>query len=172
MFAKLLDIEKQLPELLEERAAWQSMDVNYVPPRVERLWRQVDDIRICLHRIHPCEKALIHPHPWPSAVRVIQGSYEMVVGTGNMEQLANTQGNFSVAKFILAPGSAYEMVEENSWHNVKPLNESSYSLMIMGPKYREADRIDHTRYGQGKSFKTLEQSAIDELLDFFGKHYC
>src|SRR5262245_5320802 len=75
--------EQKLPDLLADPAGWETVDVDYEPPRVERLWRQLEpDVRAFLHRIHPCERALFHPHPWPSAVKIVSGTYEMLVGYG------------------------------------------------------------------------------------------
>ena len=52
---------------------WKTLDVDYHPPRVERVWMSFDDKRISLHVIHPCETndALVHPHPWESAMYVL-----------------------------------------------------------------------------------------------------
>src|SRR3989344_1341484 len=124
----LLDrIERELPDLLA-LDGWQSLDVDYHPPRVERVWRQHDDNRIFLHRVHSCEikQALFHPHPWPSIVKVF-GTYVMNIGYGEGEKeppVAST--------VILAPGSVYEMSDINGWHSVAPSDAISYSLMITG----------------------------------------
>ena len=84
MLATLHEAEDALPDLLREGVdAWRSLDIDYEPPHVERLWRPWGPVvstgamtipsrfRLSLHRIHPCETALFHPHPWPSAVRII-----------------------------------------------------------------------------------------------------
>lgn len=171
MLDTLLRIEKVLPKLIENREAWHSLDVDYEPPRVERVWRDTEDdmgdpVRICLHRIHPCETALIHPHPWPSAMRVVQGSYEMLIGDGGVDSLAGIQGYHKCATLILAPGSAYEMVDPHAWHSVRPLGEVAYSLMVMGPKY-EQQIFDHKPFGQGRELKPLSDEAVDEILEFW-----
>ena len=74
----LREIEAKLPELLNPLSDehWQSLDVDYHPPRVERVFLPYGDLRICLHRIHPANSAeiLFHPHPWPSAMKVLQGT--------------------------------------------------------------------------------------------------
>src|SRR5581483_10131554 len=71
-------IERQLPKLFKGNH-WHSLYVDYEPPTVERLWTDVGNCRLYLHRIHPCEKALYHAHPWPSAIKVLSGVYEMAV---------------------------------------------------------------------------------------------
>lgn len=105
---------------------WSTLDVDYEPPRVERLWRQVDDtVRVYLHRIHPCKKALFHPHPWPSAVHVLSGSYEMAIGYG-----AGEAEPAKGATAIFEAGSRYEMIDPDCWHSVRPLGGPSLSVMI------------------------------------------
>src|SRR5205823_428108 len=92
----MLDIlhaaEKELPRLLASDDGWQSLRVDYHPPFVDRVFRDWSPpgaaegarYRISLHRIHPCApaEALFHPHPWPSAMRIHSGTYEMGVGHG------------------------------------------------------------------------------------------
>ncbi len=84
MLDVLFHVEKALPQLLQDESAWNSVLVDYHPPTVERLWTAWQGYRVYLHRIHPCEheQALFHPHPWPSAMRVLDGEYEMAVGFG------------------------------------------------------------------------------------------
>jgi len=84
MIEDLKHIEQTvLMDLLRNPSIWNTLDVNYHHPRVERLWTQIVDARLMLHVIHPCkpEEALYHPHPWPSAMHVLSGKYEMGLGT-------------------------------------------------------------------------------------------
>lgn len=71
MFDVLEEVERAIPRLLWQEG-WNSLDVDYHDPRVERVWRQWLDYRVSLHVIHPCQPSasLFHPHPWPSAMRV------------------------------------------------------------------------------------------------------
>lgn len=174
MLEQLLKVEALLPKLIEDRQAWQSLDVDYEPPRVERVWRDYDlegtPVRICLHRIHPCERALMHPHPWPSAMRVVDGSYEMIVGEGGVDGLSGTQGYHKIATVILTKGAAYEMVDTAAWHNVRPVGDVAYSLMIMGPKYNRSP-FDHSKFGQGQELQPLPAVTVDELLGYFWSRY-
>ena len=43
---------------------WNTLDVDYFPPRVERVWTQVDENhRLFIHVIHPTtEPCLFHKH--------------------------------------------------------------------------------------------------------------
>jgi hypothetical protein len=78
MLDVLAQLEQALPAMLRDESIWHSLYVDYHPPTVERLWAPWRDYRAFLHRIHPCarEQALFHPHPWPSAMRVLEGEYE------------------------------------------------------------------------------------------------
>lgn len=54
MLKALAEVEAVLPSLLSDEAGWKDVDVDYHPPRVERLWKDWQDYRIYLHRLHPC----------------------------------------------------------------------------------------------------------------------
>lgn len=155
MLNKILNIEKQLPQLLENKDNWQSVYVDYHKPFVKRLWKQEGDLRIYLHQIFPCEKeeSLLHPHPWPSAMKVISGFYEMGVG------YSDTNKEPIIASTLILPeNSYYEMVDINSWHYVRPLENPSFSLMITGvPWKRESP----------KSSYPLRELQEDEKLIIF-----
>ena len=125
MIEDLKNIEKTvLMDLLKNPSIWNTLDVNYHHPRVERLWTQVGTSRLMLHVIHTCEtdEALYHPHPWPSAMHVLSGSYEMGLGvrTDNIfyeENLKNAynQGGFDsngIARSMHKEIKAYNSAEE------------------------------------------------------------
>jgi hypothetical protein len=150
MLDMLIRAEHALEEgLLDDSSfdSWRTLDVNYEPPRVERLWREFEDGRLYLHRIHPCEKALYHPHPWPSAIKILSGSYmmalgygKMQMGYGRMQDVLRDGDSFQVpppcaATLVLTKGSTYEMIRPNGWHSVRPLGGTSYSIMVTGPKW-------------------------------------
>lgn len=79
--------------------------------------------RVYLHRIHPCGEAepLMHPHPWPSAVKILEGEQEIIDRSGDT--------------MILTPGCYYEMTNRDAQHSVNPLGSPSLSLMISGAPY-------------------------------------
>jgi hypothetical protein len=87
MLEILASVESELPRLLLDESAWSGLLIDYHPPTVERLWMGWQGHRVSLHRIHPCGpgQALFHPHPWPSAMRILSGEYEMAVGYGRGE---------------------------------------------------------------------------------------
>lgn len=162
VFMELLSgLESNLPALLDQPERWSSLDVNYEPPRVERLWMDLDGHRVYLHRIHPCEKALYHPHPWPSAIKIVSGSYEMGVGYGVGDAVPP-----EAARVRLAAGSSYVMVEPDGWHYVRPLGpDPSLSLMVTGERWQ--------RWSPKPNFKLHELSPEDRLglLASFKSHY-
>ena len=129
MLETLRDVEKALPDLLRDANAWKSVYVDYHPPIVERLWLNWGEFRIYLHRIHPCAQgeALFHPHPWPSAMRILSGEYEMAVGYGKGEVAP------PIAALMLAAGDfRYEMTDPDAWHYVRSIGEPTLSLMVTG----------------------------------------
>ena len=164
MLDVLHQVESQLQRLLKssEEKHWNSLFVDYHPPFVERLWTQSSDCRIYLHRIHPCEpgEALFHTHPWPSAMRVLEGSYELAVGYGAGEKEPPV-----AARMILGPGSEYEMTDPNGWHFVRPIEKPTMSLMVAGrPWDRSSPKSD-------KPLKSLPLERQQEIFQFFRKHY-
>lgn len=154
-------VESQLPQMLDDRSGWNSLFVDYHPPAVERLWRQWLDFRIYLHRIHPCNpgEALFHPHPWPSAMRVLNGTYEMAVGWGK-----GKKEPLIAARMILVPGCEYEMTDPDGWHSVRPLKEPSFSLMVTGHPW------DSTSSEKKKPLGKLSLKK-EELFKFFREYY-
>lgn len=165
MLEVLERVEKTLPGLLDDRKLddWNSVLIDYHPPVVKRLWRNFEDeYRIYLHEILPCQpgEALLHPHPWPSAMRVVSGTYEMGIGygSGSVEPPV-------AATVILSAKSTYEMVDKDAWHYVRPLRHPALSLMVTGkPWHRESP-------GTGKQFKTLTSQEKERILGGFVHHY-
>src|SRR2546425_6708638 len=125
----LAAVERDLPRLLLDEAAWKGLFIDYHPPTVERLWTPWRDYRVSLHRIYPCApgQALFHPHPWPSAMRILSGKYEMAVGYGKGGTVP------PIAALMLATGDfRYEMTDPDAWHYVRPIGEPTLSLMVTG----------------------------------------
>jgi hypothetical protein len=165
MLTTLAAVELELPTLLKEIDGWQSLDIDYHPPFVERVWRQWGEFRIALHRIHPCSsaEALFHPHPWPSAMRILSGTYEMAVGYG-----AGDTPPPIAARFVASGADMdvrYEMTDPDAWHYVRPIGEPTYSVMLTGrPWARIAPQSEHP-------LKPLAPSRVHELLEWFAARY-
>lgn len=162
MLDALAQLELTLPAMLLNDSMWQSVDVDYHPPRVERLWAHWQSYRVYLHRIHPCEReqALFHPHPWPSAMRVLDGEYEMAIGFGpGMEEPP-------VAALMISRGDfRYEMTHPDSWHYVRPIGVPTLSVMLTGkPWVRESHK-------SSKPLRPLSPEQIAELLRLFRARY-
>lgn len=161
MLEKLHQIERQLPDLLVQDG-WQSLYVDYHPPIVERVWRQEGDYRINLHCIHPCEpeEALMHPHPWPSAIKILSGKYRQGIGYSSGRETPPI-----AATTIMTYGSSYEMVNKDGWHYVAPIDDVVMSLMVTGkPWDRWAPRSE-------KQLNPLSEKMVKEILEFFGDRY-
>jgi hypothetical protein len=148
--------------MLEDESPWQSLYVDYHPPTVERLWTTWHLYRVYLHRIHPCEReqALFHPHPWPSAMRVLEGEYEMAVGFGpGMEEPP-------VAALMVSRGDfRYEMTHPDSWHYVRPLGQPTFSLMVTGSPWTR------TSHKSEKPLHPLSAEQREEIFRFFRERY-
>src|SRR3989338_2335811 len=158
MLELLDELKVELPALLVDAGSWQSLRIDYHPPLVNRLWREWRDYRVYLHIIYPCsrEEALFHPHPWPSAMEIVSGKYEMTVGYGEENNPP------PVASIIeLLEGAKYEMTNINSWHLVRPLDGPSASIMIAGkPWNRQAPKSD-------RALEPLHPQIAKDLLDYF-----
>jgi hypothetical protein len=162
MLDVLLAAEKELPALLEDAAAWRGLYIDYHPPTVERLWRNWNRYRLSLHRIYPCAagEALFHPHPWPSAMRVLEGRYEMAVGYG-----PGLEAPPIAARLMLGADSLYEMTHPDAWHYVRPLEAPSLSLMVTGPPW------ERPAPGSGKELRSLDAEEAAALLACFRQRY-
>ena len=116
MLDVLLQVEKALPRLLNDESALAEL-VRRLPSTdcraiVDgRAWV----IRIYLHRIYPCvaSRPSETPTRGSSAMRVLDGEYEMAVGFGAGNERP------PVAALMIARGDfRYEMTHSDSWHYV------------------------------------------------------
>ena len=148
MLEILKRIENALLPMLENADAWTSVYVNYHRPFIERLWlpMKVDEthVRVNLHCVHPCTEAdaLFHPHPWPTAMRVIRGQYEMGMGVQLPLPEAPTDGENTPppvsTRIVGQRGMAYEMTDPNIWHYIRPSGTGNVlTLMVSGEPWPE-----------------------------------
>jgi len=162
MLNVLYKAEQDLPKLLSTKSIWNSLLIDYNKPYVERLWCTWGEYRINLHRIGHCTtaEALFHPHPWPSAMRLVSGQYKMGVGYSASESTPRC-----AATVVLNPGSVYEMTELHGWHYVQPVTDNTLSVMITGrPWVRKGPQSN-------KRLKPLKSLIKQEILDEFSYHY-
>src|SRR6185503_7498206 len=96
------------------------------------------------------------PHPWPSAIRVLSGKYEMGIGFG-----AGDEAPPVAARVILSAGNEYEMTHPDGWHYVRPINEPSMSLMVTGrPWERPSPKSE-------RPLSPLHPEKVTEIRSFF-----
>jgi hypothetical protein len=159
--AVLKQVETLLPDLLL-RTDWKTVDVDYHPPRVERVWLQYGSLRINLHRIHASmpSKTLFHKHPWPSSMRILHGIYEMGLGFGAEEAVPPL-----AATIMLNEGTAYEMINPNGWHYVNPVSDVTYSLMVSGCPWPGRENKSSLILNE------LSKETKEEILSFFKNKY-
>jgi hypothetical protein len=125
---------QELTDLWADESAWRSLSITYEQPHVERLYADLPSVvgrptlRVLLHRIHPCEptKALWHSHPWPSAVKLLDGEYEHACG------FEHRTGHRTVVRSLLQAGASYEITDPLAWHYVRPIDEPVHTIMITG----------------------------------------
>lgn len=128
----LKSLEPTIKDLLTKPEIWQSLDISYYPPRVERLFTIYNGYRIFI-----TDKPCLF-HRWPAAFKQISGCYEMGITYSEKEVNSDEAYNLpTLAKFIVNEGSYYEMTQTNCLHYVKPLNEPSCSIMITYDLYEE-----------------------------------
>lgn len=149
--------------LLSDPSKWKSIDVDYHPPHVERLYTNIGSIRVCLHKIHPCDpdEALLHPHPWPASFKVYKGMYLTEIGSSSTSEPPKES-----VKVNLSAGSMISMTNPNDWHYVAPIDEPVYTMMINGAPYEK------THPGVKKASKKLfplKEFAKEDLLREFKK---
>jgi hypothetical protein len=164
MLDELAYFKSRLPVLLtDSRTEWNTLEVLYEEPRVERVWTQVGETRLYLHRIHPCEgRPLFHPHPWPSAILLLSGRQEMVVGYGD----PNGEPPPIATRLLLERGSAYEMLDPFGWHSVSPLDGPSESLMITGKPWGTGAPKDTQRAQNRPLSAEVKRSILDSFLGY------
>jgi len=108
---------------------WNTLKVVYEKPLVHRLWRPFREGRIMLHKIFPGEgTSLYHPHPWPSKMKILRGSYKMNFG---YEERIHT-------RLKLSAGSTYEMTDPYLYHDVTVERDPVYSIMVTGLPYPDS----------------------------------
>lgn len=160
MLAELRRLLKDLPRLIGDyQTPWQTLDVLYEEPRVERVWVQIGDNRLYLHRIHPTNKPFFHPHPWPSAIYLRTGRQIMNVGYGAPDSPPPPVA----ASIHLAEGSYYEMTHPYGWHSVEPVGGPSLSVMVTGVPWTTST----SKPAQRAANRPLSEDVKFEILNSF-----
>lgn len=178
MTAVMTAAEKFLPELLQDKSAWQSLMIDYQPPHLMRLFRQIGDVRVNLHYFLPTaalpetrmtdayDENLYHPHAWASGMRILEGEYEQWMG------FAERRGTDAVPPKTLhllhTAGDSYAMNHPWIWHQVIPAENKSVSTLMV--TYIPKD-WDQDVPKSSKQLRCLNQQEIDFMFDHFPKFY-
>lgn len=165
----LRDLENALELLqynLEVSTLWDSLIVNKRKPYTYRVFTVDGPLRVCLHKFDPCDthEAFSHPHPWPAAFIILQGSYRMKLGyTHNRKHMYP----YDVCNTILTKYSRYEILDPMTWHSVIPL-ETTYTVMVNGPAW-DKDTVAHSavRTTAGKDLDKMPPDELESHLDIF-----
>lgn len=171
MIDLLKEIEKnQIVDLLTN-GSWKSLNVDYHPPFVERVWIQLGENRLSLHVIHPCEEgeSLWHPHPWKTSFRVFSkgGIYEQGIGSSFIDPLLSSTHVFTPLMKMEVPGDMYyEMTHSDCAHYVRPIDEQVYTIMLSGPAEWTENSIK-----ADKELKPLSDARVEEILEIFKSFY-
>jgi hypothetical protein len=160
--------------LTSSEQVWKSLDINYYPPRVERLWSTLEingeKIRVHLHTIHHTfDTCLYHKHKWPAVIHQLEGQYEMGITYSENEISSDDAHKLpNVARLIIAAGSWYEMNQTDALHYVKPMETSSSIMFTKEDElFPEADlRRENT--GEYKLVPLPEERVL-ELKNHFYK---
>ena len=158
--------EEEILELLMDASAWKSLNINYHPPHVERIWATLKSgKRIYLHFIHYCEKgeALNHPHPWPSAMHVLTGRYEMNIGYG----AGNENPEMVMTLETENGGLYYDMTHRDGWHSVRPMvpDNPSATIMLAGEPW------DRWSPGPEGKLEPLDDARVWTMMEYFKGYY-
>jgi hypothetical protein len=164
MIDKLKQIEeKVLLDLLSKPNEWKTLFIDYHPPVVERIWAQIGNYRLYLHFIHPCEAkdALFHPHPWPSAMHVLTGEYEMSLGYG--PGLVEPPKMCTI--LVENGGMYYDMTDIDGWHSVRPVKTVCATAMLTGKKWNREE------IKSNEPLKPMTEERKMLMLQFFSTFY-
>lgn len=152
-------------DLIRDRARWDSVVVNRRKPHTYRVFTQIGENRICLHRFDVCDlhESFDHPHPWPGAFVIIKGSYRMRLGRSTDRE----SPPITASDLILTAGSSYEITDPLTWHSVTPL-EITYTIMLNGPAWTPEVAHKDVRTTKGKDLDKMPDKELLSHLQLFG----
>jgi hypothetical protein len=161
--------ERDLPDLLASPEGWRAYKLERDPPFMERMLRSYRDGKLYLHRIHPCASnaASYHPHPWPSAMRLVEGTYELSLGHG-----AGKHPPEVAARLIVNQGFEYEMIAPDAWHSVRPIGAPAMTVMVTGPCWNRPSRDDNPAvFSNDAPIAPLSEAEIAMMLTYYRRQY-
>lgn len=149
--------------LLNDPKKWETLVINRRKPYTDRAWTMFAGLRICLHRFEECsmQEAFFHPHPWPGAFMVLEGTYRMKVGYAK-DLHSEPEKSMTL---VLPKGSVYAMTDPLIWHSVQPL-ETCYSIMVNSDPWGslQHDRASTTK---GEDLGRMTDEQLTEHLNKF-----
>lgn len=179
MIGLLQQIEKEriVAILSEPIENFKTLYIDYEKPYVSRLQYDLGDgNKLSFHKIESCDtnEALYHPHPWPSAIHVIRGSYEMGISYSEHDyhyKPDNADNRYQrdiqeneVCRIVAPENLYYEMLNPYGWHYVKPLDGCSMSVMLMGPKWYKGSQPTKTLHALDP---VVADKIREEFLEYF-----
>jgi len=178
----LVECEKHISALLDDRERWRSLMVDYKPPYLMRLFTQVGKVRINLHYFFPVtdkvtdeelttyevgyDENLYHPHGWASCMRILGGRYEQWIGFASSRGLAEPPPR--TLHVVHNTGDTYAMNHPWLWHQVIPTNqEPVLTLMVTYiPPNWDQDAPLSTQ-----PLRSLTEKELDFMFQTFKTHY-
>lgn len=179
-FETLAEVERLMPNMLEDRNEWNTSHVIHDDPEVWRLWRQIGEIRVCIHKIYACTDPFLHVHPWPSIVKCLSGGYMHTIAMHNgpnsygevirlnPDELDSFSASLTRHTNLVVPGSVYEMTDVRQFHSVKA-HDISWSIMLMGMPYFKGATRQFSRVPPQKV--ELKNYMRNEMFAFADKIY-
>lgn len=155
--------------LFSDLSKWQSLVINRRRPVTHRAFIILDNgLRVCLHKFDPCAKedAFFHPHPWPSAMIILDGCYKMWVGASSNLLTTLDRDSDSVVELLLEPGSRYSMTNPLGWHAVQPLT-TCYSIMVNDVPWTQEEVHLHAPTTKGKDLDRMDEFQLRNHLSMF-----
>lgn len=170
MLKKLALVERNMVDILIN-SNWKTLDIDYHPPYVQRVYTEWDGLRVMLHRFPTAcgmGDALYHPHPWVSAMKVLEGEYIQNIGH---EEYDGNYNPYPVTDttIVMKSGSSYEMMNPKTWHRVIP-QEETYTLMITGGLF-SSDKMSKGNKKSDKKLEPLDINTKNKILSKFMKFY-
>ena len=178
----LIECEKFIPELLNDKGRWRSLLINYKPPHLMRLFTQIGKVRINLHYFFPpvdeydaagsdvynvgYDENLYHPHGWASCMRILDGNYEQWIGFATSKGLDNPPEK--TLHLVHNKGDTYAMNHPWLWHQVIPTNkEPVLTIMVTYvPPIWDQDPPQSV-----KPLRYLTEAEIDFMFETFRKYF-
>lgn len=163
MLDQLNAVIADLPKLLKERDQWQSLIVNRRKPHTYRVFRQIGELRVCIHRFEVCDEqeAFLHPHPWPGAFCILRGSYLMTLG----QSIDRVSEPTISSKIVMVPGSKYEITSPLTWHSVTPIGDECWTIMVNGKPWDSSVAHAKVTTTKGKDLNSMESGDLRGFLD-------